>query len=125
MRPPRSVDEYIATAPAGTQAALRRVRASIQAAAPNAEEGISYGLPFYSHKSETGINRRLCYFNVQKPSLRLYFRPRDLAPHSEEVADYRSTNSALHFPIDRPPPLGLIRNLVRDAYKRHREEKRR
>jgi uncharacterized protein YdhG (YjbR/CyaY superfamily) len=41
----RSVDEYIASQPAATQAVLERVRSIIGKAVPGAEEMISYQIP--------------------------------------------------------------------------------
>ena len=72
----KSVDEYIRAAPPETQTVLRKVRAAIREAAPDADEGISYGMPLYSYKGEVGIERRLCYFGLQRSGIRLFFRPR-------------------------------------------------
>ncbi len=116
----KSVDEYIRAAPAGTRSLLRKVRAAIRRAAPGADESISYGLPFYSYKGEAGIERRLCYFGLQRASLGVYFRPRDLDPHARAVAKYRGSKSALRFALDQPVPIPLIEKLVRNAARRHR-----
>ena len=42
-----SVDAYIAQAPAPVQARLKKLRQTIRALAPEAEESISYGMPAY------------------------------------------------------------------------------
>jgi uncharacterized protein YdhG (YjbR/CyaY superfamily) len=42
-----SVDEYLAAQPDSARLALERVRATLLAALPGAEEGISYGIPVY------------------------------------------------------------------------------
>jgi uncharacterized protein YdhG (YjbR/CyaY superfamily) len=114
------VDEYIRAAPAEVQPILRKVRAAIREAAPDAEETLSYGLPFYSYRGEVGVERRLCYLGVRGTSLVLYLRPKDLEPHAEQIAPYRSTKSALRFPLARSVPIPLIKKLVRDAARRHR-----
>lgn len=120
----KSVDEYIRAAPVETQVLLNRVRGAIRQAAPDADESISYGMPFYSYKGEGGVERRLCYFRLQRGSLGLFFRPRDLKPYAERIAKYASTNSALRFPLDQPIPIPLIKRLVRDAVRRHRARAR-
>jgi len=120
MTAARGVDEYIGAAPEGARISLRKVRAAIREGAPEAEESISYGMPFYSYKGERGVERRLCYFGVSGRNIGLYFRPKDLEPHVEEVARYKSAKSALRFPIDGPIPTVLIKKLVRDAVRRHR-----
>ncbi len=45
----KNVDEYIASAPKEAQAKLRELRVVIKSAAPKAEEGISWGVPFYKY----------------------------------------------------------------------------
>ena len=45
----KNVDEYIAGAPKEAQPKLREVRAIIKSAVPKAEEGISWGVPFYKY----------------------------------------------------------------------------
>jgi uncharacterized protein YdhG (YjbR/CyaY superfamily) len=45
----KNVDEYIAGAPKKAQTKLREVRAAIKSAVPKAEEGISWGVPFYKY----------------------------------------------------------------------------
>ena len=123
MTAAKSVDQYIRAAPVATQAVLRKVRAAILEAAPGADESISYGMPFYSYKGEVGIERRLCYFGLQREDLALYLRPKDLEPHAERIAEYRSTKSTLRFPLDRPVPVPLLKQLVRDAVRKHRAGK--
>jgi len=45
----KNVDEYIAGAPKEAQPKLREVRAVTKSAVPKAEEGISWGVPFYKY----------------------------------------------------------------------------
>ena len=45
----KNVDEYIAGAPKQARSKLREIRAAIRSAAPKAEEGISWGMPFYKY----------------------------------------------------------------------------
>jgi uncharacterized protein YdhG (YjbR/CyaY superfamily) len=125
MTPPRTVDQYIRAAPIELQPVLRKVRLAIQQAAPDSVESISYGMPFYSFRGEVGIERRLCYFGIQGTNLRLYFRPRDLEPHAQEIARYRSSKSALRFSVDEPIPRQLVKKIVSGADQRHRAGKAR
>jgi uncharacterized protein YdhG (YjbR/CyaY superfamily) len=123
MPPVKSVDAYIRTASIGSRTILGKVREAILAAAPDAVESISYGIPFYSYPGETGVEGRLCYFRTQRATLGLYFRPKDLEPHAAEVAKYRGSKSGLRFPLDERVPLPVIRKLVRDARRRHLAER--
>ncbi len=49
---PETVDEYIAEAAPPAQSILRALRAMILEAVPDAEETISYGVPFYKYFGE-------------------------------------------------------------------------
>ncbi|HLU09824.1 MAG TPA: DUF1801 domain-containing protein, partial [Oceanobacillus sp.] len=46
----RSIDEYIATFPEDIQKILQEIRATVQAAAPDAKEKISYQMPTFDLK---------------------------------------------------------------------------
>lgn len=119
MKKAKNVEEYIATAPIEVQPKLRQVRAAIRAAAPDAVESISYGMPFYSYKGEAGFKGRLVYFGLLKSKIALYMRPKDIEPHMNEASEYKSTKSALQFPLDQAIPVSLIQKLIRDAMKTH------
>jgi uncharacterized protein YdhG (YjbR/CyaY superfamily) len=58
MNHPKNVDEYIAQAPIEAQEKLQELRAMIKATAPEAEERISYGMPYYYYEG------RLVYFQL-------------------------------------------------------------
>jgi uncharacterized protein YdhG (YjbR/CyaY superfamily) len=119
MKSWKNVDEYIAAAPKDLQSKLREVRAAIREAAPDAAESISYAMPFYTFKGETGYKARLCYFGLLKNRIAFYIRPMAMEGHLGEVAEYQTTKSALQFPLDRPVPVLLIKRLVREGIKKH------
>jgi uncharacterized protein YdhG (YjbR/CyaY superfamily) len=114
---PKDVDEYISAAPKEMQKKLREVRAAIKEAAPNANESISYGMPFYSYKGKQGVKGRLCYFGLQEAGIGFYLRPPVIDQYMDELAKYASTKSALRFPLDGPMPVPLIKKLVRARMK--------
>ncbi|MGI0091284.1 MAG: DUF1801 domain-containing protein [Nitrososphaerales archaeon] len=59
--------------PKEVQPKLREIRAAIREAAPDAVESISYGMPFYSFKGESGFQARLCYFGLLKKTKKIAF----------------------------------------------------
>ena len=115
------VDEYISRAPEGAQAKLGDIRAAIREAAPEAVESISYGMPFYSFKGESGFQARLCYFGLlkKKNKIAFYTRPLFVEEYRKEVEAYMTTKSALQFPLDQPIPVHLIKKLVRNGIRKH------
>jgi len=118
----KDVDAYIGNVPKEVQPRLREIRTAIREAAPDSVETISYGMPFYSFKGESGFHARLCYFGLLKGKKRIafYTRPVFLQDHTDEVQAYLTTKSALQFPLDRPIPVQLIKRLVRNGIRKHK-----
>lgn len=123
MNPTQNVDDYIAAAPKEVQSKLREVRAAIREVAQDAVESFSYGMPFYSYRGESGIKGRLCYFALLKKSISLYLRPPVIEEHVDELAEYKTTKSALQLPLDKPVPVSLIKELVTDGIRNHKSGK--
>jgi uncharacterized protein YdhG (YjbR/CyaY superfamily) len=103
---PSPVDEYIAGFPAEIQAVLRAVRATVRAAAPDAEERISYRMPaVFQH----GV---VVYFAAFKRHIGLFPPVEDPAVRAR-VAQYAGPKGNLRFPYDQPIPHGLIAAVVK------------
>lgn len=119
MKSAKDVDAYIKNAPKSVRSKLRELRTTIRKSAPGCVETISYGMPFYSFKGETGLPARLCYFGYLKESIVFYTRPAFLEGHMGEAEAYLTTKSALHFPMGSPIPKRLIKNLVTNGVRRH------
>jgi len=102
-----SIDEYIATFPEDRQALLEAVRATIKAAAPDAVELISYGMPAFAQHGN------LVYFAGLKDHIGFYPTPSGIEAFQDELSKYRTTKGAVNFPVDQPLPLELISEVVR------------
>jgi uncharacterized protein YdhG (YjbR/CyaY superfamily) len=102
----RSIDEYIAGFPPETQALLETVRATIKAAAPGAEERISYGMPAFA------LHGTLVYFAALKRHIGFYPTGSGIAAFQDELAGYEITKGSVKFPVTAPLPLDLIRRIV-------------
>jgi uncharacterized protein YdhG (YjbR/CyaY superfamily) len=101
------VGAYIAEAPKESRAKLRQLRRIVRAAAPGAHEGISYRMPYFDYHG------RLVWFGAFKNHIGLFIRPPVIAEHRQELKGYETTKSAIHFPIDQPLPVALVRRLVK------------
>ena len=99
------VDEYIAAAPRAAQPLLREIRRIIKANAPNAEERISYRMPYYH------LHGRLVYFAAHANHVGLYA----LGQTHEAVGlqKYVAAKGTLQFPFDEPLPEAKIAALIR------------
>jgi uncharacterized protein YdhG (YjbR/CyaY superfamily) len=101
-----TIDEYIANFPAGVQKILQKLRATIKAAAPGAQEKISYQMPTFFLKGN------LVHFAAYKKHIGFYPAPRGIEVFKAELSAYKGAKGSVQFPIDQPLPLDLIRRIV-------------
>lgn len=105
-KPSKDVDTYIAKAPKEVQGKLKEIRAVIRETAPTAMESISYGMPGYD-------KGQIAWFGLMKTHIGLYLRPPIIEEHKNELANYKTTKSAVHFPLNKKLPVNLIKKLVK------------
>ena len=106
--PAKDVDAYIAAAPQEARAVLQELRALIKAAAPMAEEVISYGMPGYKYHGN------LVYFAAAKDYCG--FHGADYAvleKYEAEVTPYRAAKATLRFQYGAPLPVALVGKIVK------------
>lgn len=104
---PASVDEYIASFEPQVQAILKKVRATVRAAAPGATEIISYRMPALKQK---GV---LVYYAAFKNHIGLYPPIQGDAKLEKESSAYAGERGNLRFPLDQPIPFKLIGALTK------------
>jgi uncharacterized protein YdhG (YjbR/CyaY superfamily) len=109
---PKDVGSYIARAPKEVRSKLREVRVAIREVAPNAVESISYGIPGYD-------KGRVAWFGLMKTHIGLYLRPPIIEEYKNELLAYKTTKSAVHFPLDQKIPVQLIKKLVKARMKKN------
>ena len=110
-QPARDVDSYIATAPQHARPLLKELRETVRAAAPEAEERISYGMPSYN---VNGV--RLTYFQAHSRHIGLYaFTVEDARVVGLE--QHMAAKATLQFALDQPLPTSAIRRLIEQRAK--------
>ena len=102
-----SVDDYIATFPSDVQTVLQAVRDTIHAAAPNAQESISYQIPTFKIGG-----RPVVYLAGWKKHISLYPVPELDETLKAQVARYLSGQGTVKFLLSQPIPHELITVLV-------------
>jgi len=102
-----SIDEYIETFPEDIQKLLEEIRATIKAAAPDAEEKISYQMPTFF------LNGNLIHFAAFKNHIGLYPTPSGTKAFKRELSIYQGAKGSVRLPIDKPLPLKLISRIVK------------
>lgn len=104
MSKPTDVDGYIAAFPENVQKILSRLRAMVREIAPDAIEGMAYGMPGYKLESKP-----LMYFAGYAKHIGLYATP---SGH-EAFADYKQGKGSVQFPLNQSMPYELIERMVR------------
>ena len=102
-----TIDEYLAGVPAEKWAALQWLRRHIRAAAPDAEECISYGIPGFRLDGKL-----LVHFGAATKHCAFYAGT-VIEDYSRELAAYDTSKGTIRFPPDDPLPAALVRKLVK------------
>jgi uncharacterized protein YdhG (YjbR/CyaY superfamily) len=109
MDKPVSVDAYLAGLPVEQRRALSDLRATIRAAAPDAEETIAYGMPAYRRDGRMVVSfcafKRHCSLFPASGAVMA-----DLGP---ELGGYLSGKATLRFDPAAPIPTALVTKIVR------------
>lgn len=104
-----TIDEYLATLSEDNRAALEKLRKAIKAAAPKAEECISYRLPAFRLDGKMlvafGATASHCAFYPMSSST--------VEAHQDDLKDYDTSKGTIRFQPDRPLPAALVRKLVK------------
>lgn len=106
---PTAIDTYLAGLSAEQRTVLERLRRTIHAAAPGAEEYLGYGLAgFKLH------GRPLVYFGAWKEHCALYAAsPAVQQRFAAELAGFETSKGTIRFTTAKPLPATLVRKLVR------------
>ncbi len=104
--PVTDIDEFIAQYPQDVQTLLQKVRETILQAAPGAGETIRYGIPTFT------LNGNLVHFSAYKKHIGFYPGPSGIEKFKNELSVYAGAKGSVQFPLDRPIPFELIREIV-------------
>lgn len=112
-----SVEEYISKAPDELKELIKKVRATIQKAVPDADETISYGMPAYSMQGKP-----LLYFAAYKNHIGLYATPSGHTAFEKELSKYKQGKGSVQFPLSEPIPFSLITKIAKFRLKEVKEK---
>jgi uncharacterized protein YdhG (YjbR/CyaY superfamily) len=106
---PHTVDEYLAGLSPANRTALQKVRRAILAAAPEAEECISYGMPAFR------LNGKLIAgFKAAASHCSFYPMSGDtVATLKADLGAYDTSRGTIRFPARAGLPATLVRKLVK------------
>jgi uncharacterized protein YdhG (YjbR/CyaY superfamily) len=106
---PKTIDEYLANVKPNHRNALQKLRRTIQTAAPEAEEDISYGIPAFR------LNRRpLVFFGAWANHCAFYpGSAATLKKFRNELRNFQTSRGTIRFSPDKPLPVVLVKKLVK------------
>lgn len=109
-----SIDEYLEALNDDQRLALERLRKAIRAAAPRAEECLSYGLPAFRLDGKAlvafGAAAKHCAFYPMSAAT--------VAEHADELAEFDTSKGTIRFQPGRPIPEPLLRRIIADCVSR-------
>jgi uncharacterized protein YdhG (YjbR/CyaY superfamily) len=114
---PDTVDDYIAAAPEKARTILDKLRKTIKAAAPEAEETISYRIPTYKYHGLlvhfAAFKNHNSFIVVNKSILETF---------KGELEDYPTSGTTIHFSAENPLPEELIKKIVYERIKQNKNK---
>jgi len=104
----QEIDQYLAALEEPKRTTLARLRQTILDILPEAEQGVSYGLPAFKVRGKT-----IAGFAAFKNHLSYLPHSGSVFPQlKDELKDYSTSTGALRFGIDQPLPAPLVEKLI-------------
>lgn len=113
----KSVDAYLKAAPEAARAKLMALRKIIKTMAPGAEEGISYGMPYYKYEGA------LVGFAAFKNHIG-FFSGAVVNDFKADLAGYKTSKGAVQLPLEGRLPVALIKKLLKARMKSNEAKKK-
>lgn len=103
----KTIDDYLAAVSADQRAALEKLRRTIKAAAPKAEECISYGLAAFR------LNGRMLVFFGAAANHCAFYPGSTIDAFRDDLAGYDTSKGTIRFQPHKPLPASLVRKIVK------------
>ena len=103
----KDVDQWLARLGPEPRGALQKLREQILAAAPGAEETISYGMPTFS------LHGHLVAFGAFKNHLSFFPMSSTLIAKHAEAKAFATSSGTMQFQPEEPIPAVLVKKLVK------------
>ena len=106
--PARDVGGYLAALPREARVTLEKLRKTIKAAAPKAEEAISYQIPTFKYHGPlvffAAFRNHCSFYVVSKPIMEAF---------SGELKPWDTSGTTIHFSAKNPLPASLVKKIVK------------
>jgi uncharacterized protein YdhG (YjbR/CyaY superfamily) len=109
-----TVKDYLAELPDDRRQALTKLRALIRKAAPDAVEGMQWGMACYA------LGEPLVCLASQKQYIALYVDPKAVAAHRARLGKLSCGKSCIRIKKLADVPLDVLADILKDAVERRR-----
>jgi uncharacterized protein YdhG (YjbR/CyaY superfamily) len=104
----QTVDDYLALVPEPARSTLQRMRTAIRSAVPaETTEAISYGIPAFNYKGP------LVWFAAFSNHCSFFPTASVIKAFKNELQGYKTSKGTIHFPVDKPLPAALVKEMVK------------
>ena len=117
--PAKNVNEYLEKLPPAERRVLKKLRTTIKSVAPKAQEKISYRMPLYfclGYLVGFAAFKNHCSFFVMSYRVMGMFK--------KELKPYRKATATLHFTVEKPLPVSLVKKIVKARIEENEAKKR-
>jgi uncharacterized protein YdhG (YjbR/CyaY superfamily) len=105
---PKTVDEYLAMVPQPARSTLNQVREAIRSVVPaETTEVLSYRIPAFKYK------KVLIWYAAFSDHCSVFPTALVIEKFKEELKPFRKSKGTIHFPIDKPLPERLVKQMVK------------
>lgn len=105
----KDIDGYIASQSDDVKDKLVKLRQTIQKAAPDATEAISYQMPAFKYYG------MLAYFAAFKNHYSLFISPKIIESFKDQLKEFETSKGTIRFPKEKPVPVRLVTKIVKSA----------
>jgi uncharacterized protein YdhG (YjbR/CyaY superfamily) len=102
-----TIDEYIAAQPEDIQPLLGKIRETIQGAAPDAVEKMSWQMPTFWQ------GENLIHFAAFKNHISIFPGDEAVAFFADRLTGYKNAKGTIQFPLGKPIDFDLIADITR------------
>jgi uncharacterized protein YdhG (YjbR/CyaY superfamily) len=113
----KTLDEYIASFSPNIQIILQQIRQAVHEAAPQAQEIISYSMPAFKQ------GNIIVWFAAFKNHIGFFPKVSTIEAFKDKLSDYKTSKGTIQFPLNKPMPIALIKEIVRFRTKEEQSEK--
>lgn len=103
-----SVSEYVGSLPPDAQKTVKELRAVIKAVVPDAKEKVSYQIACFEWNG-----KNLIHYAGWKNHISMHPIPSGSEAFNKAVSKYAAGKGTIQFPLDKPLPVKLIRQIVK------------